>query len=140
MEKTLAIIKPEAVAAGLAGKILARIEEEGFRVLGLRLVRLTKAQACRFYEVHAGRAFYESLTSYMASGPVVPMVLERDGAVEGLRALMGATNPQEAASGTLRKEFGQNIERNAIHGSDSPASAAAEIPFFFPAVELCAEP
>lgn len=137
MERTLAIIKPEAVAAGLVGKILARLEDEGFRILGLRLVQLTKSQACSFYQVHAGRPFYESLTAYMVSGPVVPVVLEREEAVERLRALMGATNPQEAAAGTLRREFGQNIERNAIHGSDSPSSAATEIPFFFSSTELC---
>ena len=137
MERTLAIIKPEAVAAGLAGKILARLEAEVFRILGLKQIQLTKAQAMSFYQVHAGRPFYESLTSYMASGPVIPVALERDRAIERLRALMGATNPQEAAPGTLRKDFGQSIEQNAIHGSDSPASAAVEIPFFFSTCELC---
>jgi nucleoside-diphosphate kinase len=131
IEQTLAIIKPDAVSRGLIGKILARLEEQGFRVRALRMVQLTKQTAQAFYQVHAERPFYESLTTYMSSGPVVPMLLERDNAVQSLRDLMGATNPQQAAPGTIRRDYGENIERNAIHGSDAVATAAVEIAFFF---------
>jgi nucleoside-diphosphate kinase len=130
-EQTLTIIKPDAVSRGLVGKILARIEEQGFRVRALKLVHLTKQAAEEFYKVHAARPFYESLTTYMSSGPVVPMLLERDNAIQNLRDLMGATDPQQAASGTIRRDYGENIERNAIHGSDAPETAAVEIAFFF---------
>jgi nucleoside-diphosphate kinase len=131
IEHTLAIIKPDAVSRGLVGKILARIEDQGFRVRALKLVQLSKQAAQEFYKVHVERPFYESLTTYMSSGPVVPMLLERDEAVQCLRELMGATDPQQAAPGTIRRDYGENIERNAIHGSDAPATAAVEIPFFF---------
>ena len=131
IEQTLAIIKPDAVSRGLVGKILARIEEQGFRVRALKLVQLSKQAAQEFYRVHAERPFYESLTTYMSSGPVVPMLLERDNAIQSLRDLMGATNPQQAAMGTIRRDYGENIERNAIHGSDAAATAAVEIAFFF---------
>jgi nucleoside-diphosphate kinase len=131
IEHTLAIIKPDAVRRGLVGKILARVEEQGFRVRALKLVQLSKQTAQEFYRVHAERPFYESLTTYMSSGPVVPMLLERDNAIQSLRDLMGATDPQKAASGTIRHDYGENIERNAIHGSDAAATAAVEIPFFF---------
>jgi nucleoside-diphosphate kinase len=131
IEHTLAIIKPDAVSRGLVGKILARIEEQGFRVRALKLVQLSKQTAQEFYRVHAERPFYESLTTYMSSGPVVPMLLERDNAIQSLRDLMGATDPQKAATGTIRHDYGENIERNAIHGSDAAATAAVEIPFFF---------
>jgi nucleoside-diphosphate kinase len=131
IEHTLAIIKPDAVRRGLVGKILARVEEQGFRVRALKLVQLSKQTAQEFYRVHAERPFYESLTTYMSSGPVVPMLLERDNAIQRLRDLMGATDPQKAASGTIRHDYGENIERNAIHGSDAAATAAVEIPFFF---------
>jgi nucleoside-diphosphate kinase len=131
IEQTLAIIKPDAVSRGLIGKILARVEEQGFRVRALRMVQLSKQTAQAFYQVHAERPFYESLTTYMSSGPVVPMLLERDNAIQSLRDLMGATNPQQAAPGTIRRDYGENIERNAIHGSDAAATASVEIAFFF---------
>ena len=131
IEHTLAIIKPDAVSRGLVGKILARVEEQGFRLRALKLVRLSKQTAQEFYRVHAERRFYESLTTYMSSGPVVPMLLERDNAIQSLRDLMGATDPQQAAAGTIRRDYGENIERNAIHGSDAAETAAVEIPFFF---------
>jgi len=131
IEHTLAIIKPDAVGRGLIGKILARVEEQGFRVRALRMVQLSKQSAQAFYQVHAGRPFYESLTTYMSSGPIVPMLLERENAVQSLRDLMGATDPQQAAPGTIRRDYGENIERNAIHGSDAATTAAVEIAFFF---------
>jgi nucleoside-diphosphate kinase len=131
IEQTLAIIKPDAVSRGLIGKILARVEEQGFRVRALRMVQLSKQTAQTFYQVHAERPFYESLTTYMSSGPVVPMLLERENAIQSLRDLMGATNPQQAAPGTIRRDYGENIERNAIHGSDAAATASVEIAFFF---------
>jgi nucleoside-diphosphate kinase len=131
IEQTLAIIKPDAVSRGLIGKILARLEEQGFRVRALKLVRLSKQSAQEFYQVHAERPFYESLTTYMSSGPVVPMLLERQNAIQSLRDLMGATDPQKAVPGTIRRDYGENIERNAIHGSDASATAAVEILFFF---------
>jgi nucleoside-diphosphate kinase len=131
IEHTLTIIKPDAVSRGLVGKILARIEEQGFRVRALKLVQLSQQTAREFYKVHAERPFYDSLTAYMSSGPVVPMLLERDNAVLSLRDLMGATDPQKAEPGTIRRDFGENIERNAIHGSDAPETAAVEIAFFF---------
>jgi nucleoside-diphosphate kinase len=135
IEHTLAIIKPDAVSRGLIGKILVRIEEQGFRVRALKMVHLSVQSAREFYRVHAARPFYDSLTTYMSSGPVVPMLLERDNAVQTLRDLMGATDPQQAAPGTVRREFGENIERNAIHGSDAAATAAVEIAFFFNQLE-----
>lgn len=131
IEQTLAIIKPDAVSRGLTGKILARLEEHGFRVRCLKLVHLSKQAAQAFYQVHAERPFYESLTTYMSSGPAVPILLERDNAIQTLRDLMGATDPQKAETGTIRRDYGENIERNAIHGSDALETAAAEIPFFF---------
>ena len=135
IEQTLAIIKPDAVSRGLIGKILTRLEAQGFRVRALRMVQLSKQTAEAFYQVHAERPFYESLTTYMSSGPVVPMLLERDNAVQCLRELMGATNPEQAAPGTIRRDYGENIERNAIHGSDAAATASMEIAFFFSHVE-----
>jgi len=135
IEHTLAIIKPDAVSRGLVGKILTCIEEQGFRVRALKLVQLNKQAAQEFYRVHAERPFYDSLTTYMSSGPVVPMLLERDNAIQGLRDLMGATNPQQAATGTIRRDYGENIERNAIHGSDAAATATIEISFFFNQIE-----
>ena len=136
MERTLAIIKPDAVQRNLTRKILARLEAEGFVILGLKMVYLSKQEAERFYEVHRGRPFFESLTSYMASGPAIPILLQRDNAIQVLRELMGATNPMQAATGTIRQEFGLDVEKNAMHGSDSPASAVQEIPFFFNYLEF----
>jgi nucleoside-diphosphate kinase len=138
IERTLAIIKPDAVGRGLIGKILGRLEAEGFRVCGLKLMHLSKAAAQEFYKVHAARPFYESLTSYMSSGPVLPILLEREQAIQTLRDLMGATDPQKAAPGTIRREYGESIERNAIHGSDASETAAVEIAFFFNQLEISA--
>ena len=135
MERTLAIIKPDAVERGLAGTIIARLQSEGFVVLGMKMTRLTQDDAGRFYAVHRDRPFFDSLIGYMASGPIVPLVLQRDDAIKTLRDVMGATNPAQAAPGTLRQEFGLDVEKNAIHGSDSPDSAAEEIPFFFSRLE-----
>jgi len=136
MERTFSIIKPDAVKSGHAGAILALLEKEGFKIRGLRLTHLTKQQAEAFYGVHRERPFYHSLVTFMTEGPVVVMVLEREGAVKKLRDVMGATNPANAADGTIRKLFADSIERNAIHGSDAPETAAQEIPFFFTGAEL----
>lgn len=138
MERTLAIIKPDAVEAGFTGKILARLEEDGFRVLALRKLRLSETQAGAFYEVHRERPFYGSLVAFMTSGPCVPVALERDDAVALLRRVMGATNPEDADEGTIRKLFASSIERNAIHGSDSAENSALELGFFFSRSELLA--
>lgn len=135
----MAIIKPDAVERGLAGTIIARLQSEGFVVLGMKMTRLTPDDAGRFYAVHRDRPFFGSLIGYMASGPIVPLVLQRDDAIKTLRDVMGATNPAQAAPGTLRQELGVDVEKNSIHGSDSPASAAEEIPFFFSRLE-CHEP
>lgn len=131
MNQTLAIIKPDAVASGKAGKVLAHLESAGFTVHSLRMTRLNRAQAEAFYEVHRERPFYESLVSFMTSGPVIPMALEADGAVLKLREVIGATDPAEAAEGTIRKLYAESKERNAIHASDSDENAAREIGFFF---------
>ncbi|MBI2877185.1 MAG: nucleoside-diphosphate kinase [Candidatus Tectomicrobia bacterium] len=136
MERTLAILKPDALKRRVTGKMMQRIEEKGFRVVALKMLALSKQDAQAFYRIHAQRPFYESLTEYMSSGPVVAMVLEKENAIDALRELMGATNPEQAAEGTLRKEFGLDVEKNSIHGSDSPASAATEIPFFFNTMEV----
>jgi len=137
MEKTLAIFKPDALARKLAGDILKRIEASGgLRVVGLRLTQLTRADAESFYAVHKERPFYKSLCDYMTSGPVIVAVLEGEGAIKRWRDLMGATDPAKAASGTIRKDFGQNVEQNATHGSDAPETAANEIAFFFRGLEL----
>lgn len=133
---TLAIIKPDAVESGLAGKIIAHLEAQGFVVRAVRMTRLSKSQAQAFYEVHRERAFFGSLMEYMTSGPCVPMVLERDDAVSHLRTAIGATDPAEAADGTIRKLYAESKERNAIHASDSPENALQEIGFFFSGAEL----
>lgn len=138
METTLAILKPDTVAAGNAGKVLAHLEGEGFVLRGLKVLHLTEAQAQAFYEVHKERPFYGSLVAFMTEGPVIPVALERDGAVAYLREVMGATDVAKAAEGTIRKLFGTSIERNAIHGSDSPENAQKELAFFFSAAERIA--
>ena len=138
MEMTLAILKPDSVEAGNAGKILAHLQEEGFTIRGLRMLRLTEAQAQAFYEVHKERPFYGSLVEFMTSGPVIPVALERENAVAHLRQVMGATDVAKAEEGTIRKLFGTSIERNAIHGSDSAENAAIELSFFFSRTELLA--
>lgn len=134
--RTLAIVKPDAVAARKTGAILAHLEEEGFRILALRYVRLSLPQAEAFYAVHASRPFFASLTRFMSSGPVLALVLERENAVEHLRKVIGATDPKEAAPGTIRALYAESKERNAIHASDSDAAAAAELRFFFADLDL----
>ncbi len=136
MQKTLAIIKPDAVAAGNAGRILAIIEEKGFKVLGLRMTCLRREQAEGFYAVHRGKPFFADLVRFMTEGPVIVLVLEAENAVARWREVMGATNPANAAEGTLRKRFAESIERNAVHGSDSAENAAIEVAFFFSASDL----
>ncbi len=132
---TLAIIKPDAVGCGMTGKILAHLEEAGFVVRAAKLVRLSQAEAESFYEVHRERPFYRSLVAFMTSGPCLPMILERDDAVNYLRTVIGATDPAEAAEGTVRRLYAENKERNAIHASDSAETAAREVVFFFPESE-----
>jgi nucleoside-diphosphate kinase len=139
---TLGIVKPDAVAAGKLGAIVAQLEREGYRIRAARLTRLTRVQAEAFYEVHRGRPFYEELVSFMSSGPCFPMALEKPDAVGAFRATIGATDPAEAAPGTIRKLFAESKGRNAVHGSDSDENAAQEIAFFFSAgslVELSAD-
>jgi nucleoside-diphosphate kinase len=135
-ERTLAIVKPDAVAAGQAPQILARLEKAGFRVVALRMRALSREQAEGFYHVHRQRPFFAALCSFMSSGPCIPMVLERENAIPHLREVMGATDPAKAAPGTIRKDFATSIERNAIHGSDAPDTAAFEIGYFFAGVDL----
>ena len=136
MEKTCSIIKPDAVAAGQSGKVLALLEENGFRIVALRMVKLSRPQAEGFYAVHRERPFYASLVKFMTEGPVIVMALERADAVAKLRQAMGATNPANAAPGTIRKLYAESIERNVIHGSDAPETAAQELQFFFNSMEL----
>ena len=133
--QTLAIIKPDAVANGKLGAIAAHIEREGYRVRAARLIKLTRAQAEAFYEVHRGRPFYEELVTFMSSGPCLPMALERDGAVAAFRTTIGATDPAEAAVGTIRKLYAESKGRNAVHGSDSDENAVREIAFFWSEAE-----
>jgi len=136
VERTFSIIKPDAVAAGHAGGILAMIEAAGFKIVALRMTRLSEVQARGFYAVHRERPFFAGLVKFMTEGPIVVMALERENAIAGLREVMGATNPEKAADGTIRKRFATNIERNSIHGSDAPETAETELRFFFSAAEL----
>lgn len=135
-QQTFAIIKPDAVASGHTGKILGMIEAAGFRIKGMKMTRLSKLQAEGFYDIHRERPFFGGLVTFMCEGPVVVLVLERENAIKHWREVMGATNPEKAAEGTIRKHFAKNIERNAVHGSDAPETAAVEIPFFFALSEL----
>lgn len=135
-ERTLAIVKPDAVASGNTGQILARAEQAGFRIAAARLVRLTLDTAGGFYAVHRERPFYRSLCEFMSQGPSLVLVLEAENAIQRWRDLMGATDPAKAAAGTIRKDFAGSIEANAVHGSDSPESAAFEIPYFFAGLEI----
>lgn len=136
MERTFAMIKPDATERGLAGKIISRIEEEGFRIVGMRLVRMTRAEAEGFYAVHKERPFFGDLTAFMSSGRTVVLALERENAIKHWRDVMGATNPEDAGPGTIRKEFAESIERNSTHGSDAPDTAAFELGYWFPGVVL----
>jgi nucleoside-diphosphate kinase len=135
-ERTLAIIKPDAVAGGATGQILARIEQAGFKILAIKMIRMSDADAAGFYAVHRERPFFTSLCAFMTQGPSIPMVLERDNAIQRWRELMGATDPAKAATGTIRKDFASSIEANAVHGSDAPETAAFEIPYFFSSLEI----
>lgn len=138
MNVTLAIVKPDAVASGRAGSIIAHLETAGFRLRAVRMLRLTRDQAGEFYAVHRERPFYDSLVTFMTSGPCIPLLLERDDAVAALRETIGATDPAEAAAGTIRALFAESKERNAIHASDSAANAAQEAAFFFAGSDLLA--
>ena len=136
LQRTFAIIKPDAVAKNATGDIVATIESKGFRIIGAKMLEITKKQAEGFYAVHAGKPFFESLTKFMSSGPIVVMALEKENAIADWRTLMGATNPANAEPNTIRKDFAINIEENSSHGSDAPETAAFEIPYFFSALEL----
>ena len=137
VQRTLAIIKPDAVAKGATGQIIARIEEAGFKVLALKMVQMSTDDAMAFYAVHNARPFYKSLVTFMTQGPSVAMVLEGENAIQRWRDLVGATDFTKALPGTIRKDFASSIEANAVHGSDAPETAAFEIPFFFSTRELC---
>ena len=136
MERTFAIIKPDAVAKKAAGPILDRIEKEGFKILGMRLVHMSRSDAEGFYAVHRERPFFNDLVTFMSSGPAVVLALEADNAITRWREVIGATNPEQAADGTIRKQFATDIEKNAVHGSDAPETAAVEIAYWFRDVEL----
>jgi nucleoside-diphosphate kinase len=136
MERTLAIIKPDAVASRAAGRIIQRIEDAGFQIRAIRMLHLSTREAEGFYAVHRERPFFPSLTRFMSSGPAIVLALEADGAIKKWRNLMGATDPAKAEAGTLRKEFGRSIENNATHGSDAPETAAFELGYFFPGLEF----
>ncbi|MCZ6480274.1 MAG: nucleoside-diphosphate kinase [Candidatus Methylomirabilales bacterium] len=136
MEQTLAIVKPDAVDRGKTGEIIRRFEEAGLQICGLKMVRMERQEAEQFYRVHRERPFFESLTTFMSSGPSVVMVLQGEKSISTVRAIMGATDPAQASPGTIRREFGTGIERNAIHGSDSPESATFEVPYFFAEIEI----
>lgn len=136
MERTFAIIKPDAVERKLAGQILDRIESKGFSIVGMKKIKLTKQQAEGFYYVHSERPFFNDLCAFMSRSPVIVLCLEKENAIADWRTLMGATNPANAEAGTIRKDFAINIEENSSHGSDAPETAAFEIPYFFSALEL----
>ena len=136
LERTFSIIKPDAVKKHATGDILKTLEDAGFRILGMRILEITKEQAEGFYAVHAGKPFYDSLTTFMSSGPIVVMALEKENAIADLRALMGATNPAKAEEGTIRKKWAASIEHNAIHGSDAEDTARFELSYFFGGYEL----
>jgi len=136
MQKTFTILKPDTVSAGKAGAVLSEIERAGFRICAMKMLHLTEAQAQGFYYVHKERPFFGSLVKFMTESAIVAMVLEADNAIEKLRKVMGATDPAKADNGTIRKQFGTNIERNAIHGSDGPETAAFEIGYFFNQLEI----
>ena len=136
MERTFAIIKPDAVERNVTGKVLQKIEEAGFTIVGMKKIRLSKCEAEGFYYVHKERPFFGDLCAFMSRGPIIALVLEKDDAILAWRNLMGATNPANAEAGTIRKDLGVSIEENTVHGSDSPESAAYEIPYFFSQLEL----
>ena len=137
LERTLSIVKPDAVAKNQIGEVIRYLESGGLRVVAMRMVRLSKEQAEGFYVVHRERPFFDSLTTFMSSGPVVVMVLEGENAIPRNREIMGATNPSEAAEGTIRKALGSDVERNTVHGSDAPETARIEIAYFFNELDIC---
>jgi nucleoside-diphosphate kinase len=137
MERTLSIIKPDGVAKGLIGEVIRRFENAGLKIAAMKMIHMSKKDAEGFYAVHRGKPFYGSVTDFMSSGPCVVMILEGPGAIARNRELMGATNPKDAAAGTIRKEYAGSIERNVVHGSDAPETAAYEIGYFFNALEIC---
>ncbi|HYD40790.1 MAG TPA: nucleoside-diphosphate kinase [Anaeromyxobacter sp.] len=137
IERTLSIIKPDGLEKAVIGKVIARFEEKGLKPVAMRLTRLSRAEAEGFYAVHRERPFFPALVEFMTSGPVVLMVLEGEGAIARNREVMGATNPANAAPGTLRKDFATDVQRNTVHGSDSPENAKIEIAYFFPEVQIC---
>lgn len=136
MERTLSIIKPDGVSRGLAGEVIRRFEKNGIKVAAMKMIRMTKAQAQGFYNVHRERPFFDSVTDFMSSGPCVVLVLEGDDVIKRNRELMGATNPKDAAEGTIRKDFATDVEKNVVHGSDAPETAAFEIGYFFNKLEI----
>ena len=136
MERTLSIVKPDGVGKNLIGEVIRRFEGNGLRVIGLKMISLNKKEVEGFYAVHRGKPFFESLTTFMSSGPAVVMVLEGEGAISKVRELMGATDPKKANEGTLRRQYASNIEQNIVHGSDAPETAALEIGYFFNALEI----
>ena len=137
LQRTLSIIKPDALQrAGATGDIISRLEQNGFRIIGAKMLEITKAQAAGFYAVHAGKPFFDALTSFMSSGPILVLALEKENAIADLRELMGATNPANAKEGTIRKQWAANIEKNAIHGSDAEDTARFELGYFFAGYEL----
>lgn len=136
VERTLSIVKPDGVSKALIGEVIGRCEREGLRVVALKMVRLTKEEAQGFYAVHRDKPFFDSLTDFMSSGPVVVMVLEGDEAIQRMRQIMGATDPQKADPGTIRREFASSVEKNIVHGSDAPETAAVEIAYLFNALEM----
>lgn len=136
MERTLSIIKPDGVARGLAGEVIKRLEQNNLKITAMKMLRMTKSQAKGFYAVHRQRPFFESLTDFMASGSIIVMILEGENAIERYRELMGATDYREAAQGTIRKDFATDIEKNVVHGSDGPETAAFEIGYFFNSFEI----
>jgi nucleoside-diphosphate kinase len=136
MERTLAIIKPDGVSRGLVGEVIKRLENSGFKIAAMKMLQLTKRQAEGFYAVHIGKPFFESLTDFMSSGPAVVMMIEGENVISRYRELMGATNYEEAAEGTIRKAFATDIEKNVVHGSDAPETAAFEMAYFFNHLEI----
>lgn len=136
MERTLSIVKPDGVQKHLIGEVIKRFEDRGLKVIGLKMISMNKKEAERFYAVHRGKPFFESLTTFMSSGPSVVMVLEGEGAISKTRELMGATDPKQAKEGALRQQFAANIEKNIVHGSDAPETAAFEIKYFFNGLEM----
>ena len=135
-QRTLSIVKPDGVSKGLIGEVIGRFEKEGLRVVALRMLGLVKEEAQGFYAVHRSKPFFDSVTDFMSSGPAVVMVPEGEGAIQKVRRIMGATNPEEAEEGTIRREFASSVEKNIVHGSDSPETAAFEISYFFNALEI----